>query len=309
MWEWELLIVAYRELRRLEHEVIDEIHQGQALFFDVTDYIKVEISQFYGFEIVPYAISVAKIGLWIMDHLMNIEASDLFGRLFLRLPLHASGNLYAIDALTNDWEKFINPKELDYILGNPPFIGARLMSNEQRASFSKVINFKNGGNLDFVSAWYYKSTLIMNKNKNIKAALVSTNSIFQGEQANTLWSVLFEMGLTINFAHQTFKWDNNGAIVHVCIVGFSLINEKNKSITLYYDNLSKSKTVTAKNINEYLTDSPIANIKKRSTQISNMPVMNFGSMANDNGHFILNNEEKMMLYIIIQKSETTFSPL
>lgn len=286
------LIVAYRELRRLEHEVLDEIHQGQTILFDVTDYIKVEISQFYGFEIVPYAISVAKIGLWIMDHLMNIEASDLFGRLFLRLPLHASGNLYAIDALTNDWEKFINPKELDYILGNPPFIGARLMSNEQRSSFSEVIKFKNGGNLDFVSAWYYKSSLMMNKNKNIKAALVSTNSIFQGEQANILWSVLFEMGIVINFAHQTFKWDNNGAIVHVCIAGFSLISEKSKSITLYYDNFSKNKTIPAKNINEYLTDSPIANIKKQSTQVSNMPVMNFGSMANDNGHFILTNEEK-----------------
>ncbi|MBM6184269.1 class I SAM-dependent DNA methyltransferase [Staphylococcus epidermidis] len=286
------LIVAYRELRRLEHEVLDEINQGQTILFDITDYIKVDINQFYGFEIVPYAVSVAKIGLWIMDHLMNIEASNLFGRAFLRLPLHASGNLYAVNALTNDWEELVPTKELSYILGNPPFIGARLMSNEQKDSFLKVMNFKNSGNLDFVSAWYYKTALLMQKNKNIKAALVSTNSIFQGEQASILWSILFEMGIHINFAHQTFKWDNNGAIVHVCIAGFSLINDKNKTITSYYDNYSKTKRIKVKNINEYLTDAPIANVRKRSSQISNMPVMNFGSMANDNGHFILNNKEK-----------------
>ena len=128
----------------------------------------------------------------------------------------------------------------------------------------------------------------------IRVTIPAGNSYpyYQGEQASTLWSILFEMGVHINFAHQTFKWDNNGAIVHVCIAGFSLINEKIKTITSYYDNYSKTERIKAKNINEYLTDAPIANVRKRRSQISNMPEMNFGSMANDNGNFILNSKEK-----------------
>lgn len=289
------LMVAYRELRRLEHEVIDEIHQGQTILFDTSDYIKVEINQFYGIEIVPYAVSIAKIGLWMMDHLMNKEASDLFGRLYLRLPLHASANIYVGDALSLDWEDVIKAEELKYILGNPPFIGARVMSKEQKDSFIKVMPMKNAGNLDFVSAWHYKSALMMQKNPSIISALVSTNSIFQGEQANLLWSELINFGIKINFAHQTFKWDNNGAVVHVCICGFSRIDKKQKLIYVYEDEKNISNIIDAKYINEYLVDAPIANIQKQSKQISGYPKMEFGSMANDNGNLILSEDDRAFI--------------
>lgn len=289
------LMVAYRELRRLEHEVIDEIHQGQTILFDTSDYIKVEINQFYGIEIVPYAVSIAKIGLWMMDHLMNKEASDLFGRLYLRLPLHASANIYVGDALSLDWEDVIKANELNYILGNPPFIGARVMSKEQKNLFIEVMPMKNAGNLDFVSAWHYKSALMMQENPNIISALVSTNSIFQGEQANILWNALFNLDVKINFAHQTFKWDNNGAVVHVCICGFSKVSKKQKLIYVYEDEKNISNVIEAKHINEYLVDAPIANIQKQSKQISGYPKMEFGSMANDNGNLILNEVEKASL--------------
>ncbi|WP_331463377.1 class I SAM-dependent DNA methyltransferase [Macrococcoides canis] len=285
------LMVAYRELRRLEHEVIDEINEGNALLFDTSDLIKVEIEQFYGIEIVPYAVSVAKIGLWMMDHLMNIEASDLFGRLYLRLPLHPSANITVGDALKLNWADIISPQDLDYILGNPPFIGARLMSKEQKEEFMKIMKFKNSGNLDFVAAWYYKSVLMMLENNNIKASLVSTNSVFQGEQANTLWMNLFSLGCHINFAHQTFKWDNNGAVVHVAIAGFSLQNEASKYLTIYNSNKHTNETIKVKNINEYLVNAPIANIQKSKKQISNMPSMTFGSMANAGDHLFFNEYE------------------
>lgn len=287
------LMVAYREIRRLEHEVIDEIHQGNTLLFDVTDYIKVEINQFYGIEIVPYAVSVAKIGLWMMDHLMNLEASELFGRSYLRLPLHASANIEIADALTLNWEDLISPTELNFILGNPPFIGARLMTKEQKSNFLKVVKIKKAGNLDFVSAWHIKSAQFMQANKNIKSALVSTNSIFQGEQATILWKYLFDLGININFAHQTFKWDNNGAMVHVCICGFSYINEKEKFLYIY-DNVSLKPYIKQVSIiNEYLIDSPKVLLTTTKKQISNYPKMIYGSMANDNkGKLQLNKEEK-----------------
>ncbi|MEL0537214.1 class I SAM-dependent DNA methyltransferase [Staphylococcus debuckii] len=298
------LMVAYRELRRLEHDVIDEINQGQTLLFDINDFIKVEINQFYGMEILPYAVSVAKIGLWMMDHLMNIEASELFGRLYLRLPLHASANITICDALKNDWHQIIKPQNLDYILGNPPFIGARVMSSEQKNLFKKVVQIKGSGNLDYVCAWYYKCVLFMNENPKLKAALVSTNSIFQGIQANLLWKKLFELGAHINFAHQTFKWDNKGATVHVCIAGFSLIDEKEKYL-YHYDNREHPNLKKAKNINEYLIDAPYLMLKSSTKQISNYPIMRFGSMANDGkGNFQLNSELRYKLikeYPIIEE--------
>ncbi|CYB46895.1 TPA: class I SAM-dependent DNA methyltransferase [Staphylococcus aureus] len=290
------LMVAYRELRRLEHEVIDEINQGQALLFDINDFIQVEINQFYGMEILPYAVSVAKIGLWMMDHLMNIEASELFGRLYLRLPLHASANIEVCDALTKEWSEIVPPNELDYVLGNPPFIGARIMSKEQKNTFKKVVKITGSSDLDYVCAWYYKTALLMQLNPSIKAALVSTNSVFQGKQANIIWKKLFEMGIYINFAHQSFKWDNNGATVHVCIAGFSMNEEKEKFLYLYKDIQTQPVLKKVKIINEYLIDAPYLMLKSSKKQISNYPIMRFGSMANDGkGNFQLDEDLKNKL--------------
>ena len=138
-------------------------------------------------EILPYAVSVAKIGLWMMDHLMNIEASELFGRLYLRLPLHASANIEVCDALTKEWSEIVPPNELDYVLGNPPFIGARIMSKEQKILLKKLLKLQ----VQVIWIMYVLGTIkqlyFMQLNPSIKAALVSTNSVFQGKQANIIW--------------------------------------------------------------------------------------------------------------------------
>ncbi|MFD1440796.1 DNA methyltransferase [Lacticaseibacillus hegangensis] len=240
------LIVAYRELRRLEHEILnaliqDQVKGGLQLSFDyVTTNIKVEVSQFYGLEIQSYAVSIARVGMWLMDHLMNVEASELFGELVRRIPLHAGANIIKADSLTANWfevfskhnkdsnTKALKPSDLDFILGNPPFLGYTLESPDQKSSHEFATKEVKGyRKLDFASGWFIKSAQAMQENPQIQAALVATNSISQGEQATILWRALFRQGIHISFAHQTFKWDNNGAAVHVVIIGFAKLKTKN----------------------------------------------------------------------------------
>lgn len=307
------LIVAYRELRRLEHEVLGLIMredpnyiEGQVDAFFVEENIKVEVAQFYGIEIQAYAVSVARVGLWLMDHLMNVEASQLFGMYFARLPLHAGANVVQADALQVDWLKIfdepqgdvtftkIQAHQLSYILGNPPFIGARLMDKVQKAGLLSVFNgVKKAGNLDFVSAWYYKAAQLMQLNPEMKAALVSTNSVVQGEQATILWRPLIErLGIHINFAHQTFKWDNNGAAVFVIIIGFSTVQKTKKIIFTYPDIKGLSVVNSVSKINQYLLPADTVFIDSLKEQISGLPKMGYGTSPIDDGQFIFTEEEK-----------------
>ncbi|AXR16989.1 MULTISPECIES: DNA methyltransferase [unclassified Bacillus (in: firmicutes)] len=286
------LIVAYRELRRLEHEVIDEIVQGQ-MVLDINELIKVEVAQFYGIEIVPYAVSIAKVGLWLMDHLMNVEASELFGRLFLRLPLHAGANVVNADALEVDWQEIIPTDELDYILGNPPFLGSKKMTKENKETLSKIApKMKGIKNLDFVAGWFIKSARLMNENPNIKSALVSTNSIAQGIQATLLWRELRTLNININFAHQTFVWDNE-ANVMVVIIGFSMHNSKEKHLYTY-PNMKDAPIINGVNsINEYLIDEQFLLIDPNTrTQVSGYPPMTLGSLPLDNQQYIVSEDGK-----------------
>lgn len=287
------LIVAYRELRRLEHEVIDEIFQAQ-LVSNIDEYIKVEVNQFYGIEILPYAASIAKLGLWLMDHLMNQEASDFFGKYYVRLPLHDGGKIFDCNALKVNWETIINPSELDYILGNPPFLGARNMEVNQKEDLLPLLEgFKKKGDIDFVGGWYIKAAEMMEINPKIKGALVSTNSISQGEQATNLWKPLMEkFGLNINFAHRTFQWDNKGAIVHVVIVGFSLEENPKKTLYFYDDIKGSPKKEIVSNINQYLLDTDTVFIEGRTKQISSMPEMIAGTAPIDDGNLIFSEDEK-----------------
>jgi hypothetical protein len=285
------IIVAYRELRRLEHEVIDEIVQGQGLI--VAEWIKVEVAQFYGIEIVPYAVSIAKVGLWLMDHLMNVEASEYFGQLYLRLPLNAGANVINADALHVDWKEIVPANELNFILGNPPFLGAKKMSKEQKQILERVApEMKGISNLDFVAGWFIKAARLMQENPNIESSLVSTNSISQGIQATLLWRILRTLDMNINFAHQTFTWDNE-ANVMVVIIGFSLQNHKEKHLYTY----PNPKGIPIKNvvnsINEYLIDEPFLLIDPNTrTQISGFPPMTLGSLPLDNQQYILLEHEK-----------------
>jgi len=270
------LIVAYREIRRLEHEVIDEIVHGQTTF-DIQNYIKVEVSQFYGFEIVPYAVSIAKVGLWLVDHLMNVEASELFGVYYTRLPLHTGGNIECVNALKINWEDYVPLWELSFIFGNPPFIGHNKKTKDNQKELKEVSSKWPGiGNLDYVAGWFIKSIQLIQKNDKIKVAFVATNSIAQGIQATNLIGEMFRRGLFINFAHQTFQWDNNGAIVQVVIVGFS---RKKSSFKLYKYSSPRAEptSLSVNNINEYLLPMKSIRLRPLQKQISGKTEMIYGS--------------------------------
>lgn len=305
------LIVAYRELRRLEHEILDvvmkdEYQRGIQMPYDfVSTNIKVEVSQFYGIEIQPYAVSIARVGMWLMDHLMNVEASELFGELVRRIPLHAGANVVQADALKVDWIKVfgktdgsrcLNLHDLDYIFGNPPFIGQTLMSKEQKQELKNAVPYVNKiGKVDFVAGWYFKTADLMMHNNTIRAALVSTNSIAQGEQSIIVGQHLFKMGVHYDFAHQTFKWDNNGASVFAVIIGFSITTHSipsKKELFRYEDITGDPIGATVPEINEYLLPSSPINIQPANFNVSGLPRMAFGTMPRDGGHFILNQYEK-----------------
>lgn len=309
------LIVAYRELRRLEHEVIQRILYEEFLaennnvaaddtevvqyynpLLSVDEFIKIEVAQFYGIEIQPYATSIARLGLWLMDHLMNLEASSKFGQHIVRLPLHEGAHIIKGDALKLDWEDVVPASQLNYILGNPPFLGSVVMNKEQKELLvSLAYGNKQIRKLDFVAGWYIKAAFLMKKNPRILAALVSTNSISQGEQAIALWHFLFEHGISINFAHRTFSWDNKGANVYVIIVGFGLLERSSKYLFEYDDINESPEKRLVKAINEYLLGTSPVFMSKRKTQISNMAMMEKGSQPTDGGNLILSAKERVEL--------------
>ena len=297
------LIVAYRELRRLELDVIEEKDRYNHKANSRLD-IRVDINQFYGIEIIPYACNIARLGLWLEDHLMNLEASKRFGQYFARLPLHDGGNIYCGDALKADWlHIFDKPQgditfteldKLDFILGNPPFIGQTVMSHEQKKNLKNAVpNNEKIGKVDFVAGWYYKATELMEENCELQVALVSTNSIAQGEQAIiVLQDLMVNYRIKINFAHQTFKWDNNGAAVFVVIIGFAKFARKRRYIFKYdKDTDDNAECTPAININQYLLDAAFVKMAPRNESISSLPRMAFGTMPRDNGNLILSSVE------------------
>jgi hypothetical protein len=233
------LVIAYRELRKLEHKVLAILAKGNstvdmwASAGEGVGTIKVNVDQMYGIEIEEFPSLIAQTALWLTDHQMNMEFSHQSGTMFKRLPLTASATIVNANALTTDWEDVIPPNELNYIISNPPFIGSKMMSAEMREQLlAEFPNVKGAGVLDYVTAWHAKATAIMQKNRQVEAALVSTNSVIQGEQVPILWKYLFEQGVHINFVHQTFKWTNDAkgvAAVYCVIVGFALLERKDKT--------------------------------------------------------------------------------
>ncbi len=291
------LTETYLSLRRLENKCLQLMIQGnddKQSSFNITElfgynFIRVHIQQFYGIEINDFACVVAKTALWIAECQMLQETNSITNSASSFLPLDNYTNIIEGNALQVDWESIVSKSELSYIMGNPPFVGARLMSDNQKDDVISVWgNVKNIGNVDYVSCWYKKSADLM-KNTNIKTALVSTNSITQGEQVAIMWKPLIENGIKINFAYRTFRWDSEAnlkAHVHCVIVGFSYVDENNK--TLYLNDAQKSQT---KHINPYLIDAPDIFIESCKKPLCNIKEMVFGSMPNDNGNFILSEEE------------------
>jgi hypothetical protein len=305
------LILAYRELRLLEMDVLRELTKGQmALHLEFL--LKVNVEQFYGIEIDEFPAQIAQVALWLMDHQMNMKASYEFGQYFVRIPLTTKPNIVIANALTTSWEAIIPKSELNFILGNPPFVGARFMTDNQKFSLQSVKpGFQGINDLDFVSGWFIKAADYIGGSR-IKVAFVSTNSIVQGTQATILWKyVLNNRGHHIHFAHQTFKWSNearNRAGVFCIIVGFAQEKPSNATIYTYPDISSDPVVSKADNINQYLIDGPRIFIESRPSPLSAKEKMVYGSIPADGKIFLFNEEEKDNFIANEPLSENYFRP-
>ena len=291
------LTESYISLRRLENNIIRLREKGQATLGDFSNPIKVDIHQFYGIEINDFAVSVATTALWIAEQQMMQETERIVSFAFNPLPLKSYHNIHEANALRLDWSEIIAPERLNYIMGNPPFIGGMMMTREQKQEMLDIFGskLKGIGELDYVGAWYRKAAEMMKNNTIIKAAFVSTNSITQGEQVAILWKPLFQQNnIHFNFAYRTFRWDSEADIkahVHCVIIGFSssVSPESNSGKRIY---ISDTQSIQATNINGYIADAPDVFIENRGTPLCDAPAMNFGNMPRDGGGFILSEEEK-----------------
>jgi hypothetical protein len=283
------LIIAYKELRKLEIAIYQRI--GELSSSNQLPLSRIKLSQFYGIELDDFAHEVAVLSLWLAEHQMNVKFKEVFGHATPALPLKEGGYIVCKNATRISWDK-VCPREdgwETYLLGNPPYLGARLQDDEQKKDVE--ITFKNVcegyNNLDYIACWFYKAAEYI-RNINAKFAFVSTNSICQGSQVSLLWPHVLENSLEIFFAHQSFKWTNNAklnAAVICVIVGVRNLSKADK--ILYRDGIKYS----ADNISSYLTDSETVFIDSRRQPISSVPRMTFGSMANDGGNLILTDEE------------------
>ncbi|WP_297524699.1 DNA methyltransferase [Sulfurovum sp.] len=277
------LIIVYKELRKLEMLIFKE---GGLLISP-----SIKLTQFYGIELDDFAHEVAILSLWLAEHQMNVLFKREFGTVPPALPLTDGGNIVHGNATRLNWEE-VSPKEEEdeiYVLGNPPYLGARLQSKDQKADMKFVFDGKKGfNNLDYIACWFYKGANYI-KDFNAKFAFVSTNSITQGEQVAILWPLILDNNLEIFFAYQSFKWTNNAkgnAGVTVVIVGVR--NISNESKYLYLNSIKQ----VVKNINAYLVNADNIMVKRRSKPLSNFPPMSFGNMPNDGGGLILTETEK-----------------
>ena len=303
------LVITYRELRKLEHKVVQQINKANKkadvntmdwLAASEHGQLKVNVDQMYGIEIEEFPSLIAQTALWLTDQQMNMEFSGLSGKTFKRLPLTKSATIMNANALTTDWNDVIAAKDLDYILGNPPFIGSKMMTAAMRSELlAQFVGVQGAGVLDFVTAWYAKAAELMDQNHRIQTALVSTNSIIQGEQVPVLWRYLFGRGIYINFLHQTFKWSNDArgnAAVYCTIVGFAKFNKTEKRIFEYADIKGDSSEIPAVNINAYGIDAPSIIIERHSKPICDIPPMVEGITALDqSGNLRMTEQEKNAL--------------
>ncbi len=291
------LVIAYRELRRLEMDLIAELWGEQRGVLDVSSLCRVNVHQFYGIEIDEAAVHIARVALWITDHQMNREAADRFGTTRPTVPLVTAPTIVCANALHKNWREVLPPEQCTYILGNPPFVGAKYMSDAQRADVAPIFApLASGGLLDYVAAWYVKATAYIAENPRIDVAFVSTNSITQGEQAGVLWPWLLGHGVRIRFAHRTFQWSNEGkgvAAVHCVIVGFGLHEPTRRTLYTYPDGIKAEPTaLPAKNINPYLADAPDVVLQRRGTPLCDVPEMGIGNKPIDDGQYLFTPEEK-----------------
>ena len=293
------LVIAYRELRRLERKILAALFDfdHETSIFSADEQAKlsqVDVHQFYGIEIGEWPARIAETALWLTDHQMNTELSLATGNLFQRIPLRTAPHIRCANALRFDWNDLLPAQECSYVLGNPPFVGAKYQTLEQKADVKHVAGrIENSGLLDYVTMWYFKATEYI-KGTDIRCAFVSTNSISQGEQVGVLWSELFNRGVKIHFAHRTFSWQSEAkgkAHVHVVIIGIGLKDIEGKRIFEYHDIKGEPSAIPASNIAPYLIEGSDITIQNRTRSLSDVPVMSFGNQPIDGGHLILNYNE------------------
>ena len=286
------LTETYLSLRRLENQVISQLHHGQ-IVMDLGNPIQVSISQFYGIEINDFAVTVARTALWIAESQMMKETEDVVHMSLDFLPLKTNASIVEGNALRLDWESVVPKDKLNYIMGNPPFVGYSYQTKEQKADLTDVCP-ECGKSIDYVAGWYYKAAKLMEQTA-IKAALVSTNSISQGEQVAAIWKPLIgKYGVHIDFAYRTFRWDSEASIkahVHCVIVGFSNTEKTNIQKKLF----EGTRCINARNISPYLIDAPTIFIERRSDPIIDVPTFVRGCQPTDDGNLILTAEEKEAL--------------
>jgi hypothetical protein len=297
------LVLAYRELRALEIEAVREIHGAQQQVLDVRQLLKVDVDQFHGIEYSEWPVRIVEVAMWLMDHQMNAQAAAAFGQSFDRLPLRSSPHIVQDNALHRDWNEVLPREQCSHVLGNPPFLGKKEQSPEQKADMAMVWGDENGaGVLDYVTAWYMKAGTYL-QGTGIHAAFVSTNSISQGEQVGILWRGLWRrFALHIHFAHRSFAWMSEArgkAHVHVVIIGFGAVDRGNKIIYDYPHSKAEPVAVPVTRINPYLAEAIDVLLFKRGEPICDSPRINYGSMANDKrkkdkglGNLILNRESR-----------------
>ncbi|MBE0473229.1 DNA methyltransferase [Rhodoferax sp.] len=337
------LVISYRELRELELAVLRaSITDGQ-MALDIHGLIGINVDQFYGIEIEEFPAQIAQVALWLMDHQMNLRVSEEFGLYFARIPLRTSPHIVHGNALRLDWNEVIPAERCSFVLGNPPFVGAKFMDDAQRDDTRLVFSgVDNAGLLDFVAAWYVKAVHYLRgetpasaawpagahepsvfkiaptghaalasgeMRANIRCAFVSTNSITQGEQVGVLWGWLLAQGVHIHFAHRTFSWSNEAsgkAAVHCVIIGFGLQDFPGKVIFEYDDIKGEPHAVAVNNINPYLVDAPDVVLPRRSKPICDVPEISIGNKPIDNGNYLFTTEEKLAFIAEEPASEKWF---
>lgn len=293
------LTETYLCLRRLENEVIEHLialekgnTQGQIMMAGARHIdIMVSIGQFYGIEINDFAVSVAKTALWIAESQMLEETEKILTQHLEFLPLTTNAFIHEGNALQMDWKEIVPVQRLSYIMGNPPFVGARMMNAEQKKDLNDVFpGWKNAGNLDYVSCWYKKSADLM-KGTEIRTGLVSTNSVTQGESVANLWKPLFADGVHIDFAYRTFRWDSEASIkahVHCVIIGFSYAPNKEPKV-IY----TGGQPQIARNINAYLVDAENVFVESRKKPLCNVPSIGIGNKPIDGGYYLFTRDEML----------------
>ncbi|TAG19306.1 MAG: class I SAM-dependent DNA methyltransferase [Cytophagia bacterium] len=290
------LIITYKEIRLLEIKIIQQIIELSAPQLE-THYTQIQLSQFYGIELDDFAHEMAILSLWLAEHQMNKVFEDRlldYGRSKPILPLKQAGQIVQGNAARKDWKEVcpITPDDEVYIIGNPPYLGARVQDEEQKRDMDLVFQtFPKYKDLDYISVWFFKAKKYI-EGLNAKAAFVSTNSVCQGQQVALLWPNILKNGTEIAFAYLSFKWTNNAkGNAGVTVIVLGLRNKSTEPKFLFNENIKKE----AKNINAYLLDGAEVIIAERMLPISKFPKMNFGNMPNDGGGLILTEEEKNIL--------------